>query len=81
MRGSAVACCDLDVAERHTSVERCHDERGAQHVRVDRSESGASSETAGVGNEGVVGIALFMGGGTTPSSAVVQTAGHGYRLE
>ena len=44
-------------------------------------ESGASAETAGVGNEGVVGISLFMGGETTPSSAVVQTAGHGYRLE
>jgi CRP-like cAMP-binding protein len=43
-------------------------------------ESGASSEAAGVGNEGVVGISLFMGGDTTPSSAVVQTAGHGYRL-
>jgi CRP-like cAMP-binding protein len=43
-------------------------------------ESGASAESAGVGNEGVVGIALFMGGETTPSSAVVQTAGHGYRL-
>jgi CRP-like cAMP-binding protein len=34
-----------------------------------------------VGNEGVVGISLFMGGDTTPSSAVVQTAGHAYRLE
>src|SRR6202795_5211451 len=45
------------------------------------TESGASAETAGVGNEGVVGISLFMGGDTTPSSAVVQTAGHGYRLE
>jgi CRP-like cAMP-binding protein len=44
-------------------------------------ESGASAETAGVGNEGVVGIALFMGGDTTPSSAVVQTAGHAYRME
>ena len=44
-------------------------------------ESGASAETAGVGNEGVVGISLFMGGETTPSSAVVQTAGHAYRLE
>jgi CRP-like cAMP-binding protein len=44
-------------------------------------ESGASAETAGVGNEGVVGIALFMGGNTTPSSAVVKTAGHAYRLE
>jgi CRP-like cAMP-binding protein len=44
-------------------------------------ESGASAETAGVGNEGVVGISLFMGGETTPSSAVVQTAGRAYRLE
>ncbi len=44
-------------------------------------ESGASAETAGVGNEGVVGISLFMGGDTTPSSAVVQTAGHAYRLQ
>ena len=43
--------------------------------------SGASSEAAGVGNEGVVGISLFMGGNTTPSAAVVQTAGHAYRLE
>src|SRR3954462_2540283 len=45
------------------------------------TESGASAETAGVGNEGVVGVFLFMGGDTTPSSAVVQTAGHAYRLE
>ena len=45
------------------------------------TESGASAETAGVGNEGMVGISLFMGGDTTPSSAVVQTAGHGYRLD
>ena len=44
-------------------------------------ESGASAETAGVGNEGVLGVSLFMGGNTTPSSAVVQTAGHAYRLE
>jgi CRP-like cAMP-binding protein len=42
--------------------------------------TGASAETAGVGNEGMVGMALFMGGDSTPSSAVVQTAGHGYRL-
>ena len=44
-------------------------------------ESGASAESAGVGNEGVVGISLFMGGDTTSSSAVVQTAGHAYRME
>jgi len=44
-------------------------------------ETGASAETAGVGNEGVVGISLFMGGETTPSSAVVHTSGHAYRLE
>ena len=43
-------------------------------------ESGASAETAGVGNEGIVGVSLFMGGGTTPSRAVVQSAGKGYRL-
>ena len=45
------------------------------------TETGASAETAGVGNEGVVGISLFMGGDTTPSSAVVQTADHAYRLD
>jgi CRP-like cAMP-binding protein len=44
-------------------------------------ESGLSAEIAGVGNEGILGISLFMGGDTTPSSAVVQTAGHGYRLK
>jgi CRP-like cAMP-binding protein len=44
-------------------------------------EDGASAESAGVGNEGIVGISLFMGGNTTPSAAVVQTAGHAYRLE
>ena len=43
-------------------------------------ESGMSAEIAGVGNEGILGISLFLGGDTTPSSAVVQTAGHGYRL-
>jgi CRP-like cAMP-binding protein len=43
-------------------------------------ESGASCETAGVGNEGVVGISLFMGGETMPSSAMVQTGGHAFRV-
>jgi len=43
-------------------------------------ESGDSSETAGVGHEGMVGVSLFMGGKTTPSRAIVQTAGHGFRL-
>ena len=44
-------------------------------------EDGASAEIAVVGNEGVLGIALFMGGETTPSRAVVQSAGYGYRLK
>ncbi|MGE8450334.1 MAG: Crp/Fnr family transcriptional regulator [Pseudomonadales bacterium] len=43
-------------------------------------EDGASAEIAIVGNEGIVGIALFMGGETTPSRAIVQSGGHGYRL-
>lgn len=44
-------------------------------------ESGASAEIAVVGREGVVGVALFMGGDSTPSRAVVQSAGSGYRLK
>ena len=44
-------------------------------------ESGASAEIAITGNEGLVGISLFMGGETTPSRAVVQSAGHGYRIK
>jgi CRP-like cAMP-binding protein len=43
-------------------------------------ENGGSSEIAGVGNEGVLGVSLFMGGDSTPSRAVVQTGGFGYRL-
>jgi CRP-like cAMP-binding protein len=44
-------------------------------------EDGSSAEIAVTGCEGLVGIALFMGGETTPSRAVVQSAGHGYRLK
>jgi CRP-like cAMP-binding protein len=41
---------------------------------------GASAEIAVVGNEGLIGVALFMGGETMPNRAVVQSAGHAYRL-
>lgn len=44
-------------------------------------EDGASAEIAIVGNEGVIGIALFMGGETTPSRAIVQSAGAAFRLD
>jgi CRP-like cAMP-binding protein len=44
-------------------------------------ENGASAEIAVVGNEGIVGISLFMGGESTPSRAVVQSAGTGLRLK
>jgi CRP-like cAMP-binding protein len=43
-------------------------------------EDGASAEIAVVGNEGMIGIALFMGGGTTPSRAIVQSAGQAFVL-
>jgi CRP-like cAMP-binding protein len=43
-------------------------------------KDGASAELAVVGHEGIVGISLFMGGETTPSRAVVQSAGHGFRM-
>jgi CRP-like cAMP-binding protein len=42
---------------------------------------GASAESAVVGNEGIIGVALFMGGKTMPNRAVVQSAGHAYRLK
>jgi len=45
------------------------------------TENGASTEISMVGNEGLVGISLFMGGGSTPSRAVVQSAGLGFRLK
>jgi CRP-like cAMP-binding protein len=44
-------------------------------------EDGASAEIAVVGNEGIIGVALFMGGETMPNRAVVQSAGHAYRLK
>jgi CRP-like cAMP-binding protein len=44
-------------------------------------KNGASAEIAIVGNEGIVGISQFMGGGSTPSRAVVQSAGSGFRLK
>jgi CRP-like cAMP-binding protein len=44
-------------------------------------ENGASAEISVVGNEGLIGIALFMGGETTPSRAIVQSAGYAYRLD
>ncbi|MFZ6655959.1 Crp/Fnr family transcriptional regulator [Undibacterium sp. TJN19] len=44
-------------------------------------ENGVSAEIAAVGNEGLVGVSLFMGGDTTPNRAVVQTAGYAYRLK
>ena len=43
-------------------------------------ESGASAEISVVGNEGLIGVALFMGGESTPSRAIVQSAGHAYQL-
>jgi CRP-like cAMP-binding protein len=43
-------------------------------------EDGASTEISIVGNDGLIGLTLFMGGGTTPSRAVVQSGGHAYRL-
>ncbi len=44
-------------------------------------EDGSSAEIAMVGHEGMIGVSLFMGGETTPSRALVQSAGQAYRLE
>lgn len=45
------------------------------------TQTGASSELAVVGNDGILGVPLLMGGSSAPSRAVVQSEGHGYRLE
>lgn len=45
------------------------------------TEDGASVEIAGVGNEGLLGVSLFLGGNSTPHCATVQTGGSGYRLK
>ena len=45
------------------------------------TSSGASAEFTGVGNEGVLGYFLILGGNSTPSSAMIRTAGYAYRLE
>ncbi len=44
-------------------------------------ENGSSAEIAVVGNEGMLGVSMFMGGDTTPSRAVVQSSGYGYRVK
>ncbi|MBZ0098715.1 MAG: Crp/Fnr family transcriptional regulator, partial [Taibaiella sp.] len=44
-------------------------------------KSGASAEISLVGNDGVVGVSVFMGGGSTPSRATVQSAGSAYQLQ
>lgn len=45
------------------------------------TEDGSSAEIAVVGNEGILGVSIFMGGDSTPSRAVVQSDGYGYRLK
>jgi CRP-like cAMP-binding protein len=80
---------NLEQVELHLG-QVLHESRGIQtHVYYPTTalvsllyelESGASAEIAIVGNEGLVGISLFMGGNSTPSRAVVQSAGEGFRL-
>jgi hypothetical protein len=52
-----------------------------ERTTLRRTGYGASAEIAVVGYEGIVGISLFMGGESTPSRAVVQSAGQGFRLK
>ena len=68
----AARVCEMIVAANRPALELAD--------RVYVMENGASAEIAVVGNEGIVGISLFMGGESTPSRAVVQSAGHGFRL-
>lgn len=80
---------ELEAVDMHLGEVLCESGSTLTHVYFPTSaivsllyvlENGASAEIAVVGKEGVVGVSLFMGGGSTPSRAVVQSAGKGYRL-
>jgi CRP-like cAMP-binding protein len=80
---------DLELIEMPLAEVLCESGDRLQHVYFPTTsivslqyilENGSTAEIAVVGNEGVVGISLFMGGNTTLSRAVVRSAGHGYRL-
>jgi CRP-like cAMP-binding protein len=67
--------------EPHCSPSHVHFPSSAICSLTYVTDSGASAEMAVVGNEGIVGIAVFMGGNTTPSRAVVQSAGQSLRMQ
>jgi CRP-like cAMP-binding protein len=79
----------LEYVPAHLGQVLCESGCGQRHVYFPTSsivsllgltEGGATTELAVVGNDGVVGISLFMGGGSTLGRAVVRSAGHGFRL-
>jgi len=81
---------DLELVQMPLGKALCESGGRLQHVYFPTTsivsllnvlENGSSAEIAVVGNEGILGIALFMGGETTPCRAVVQSAGYGYRLK
>lgn len=71
---------DMKLYEAGSVLRHVHFPASAIVSLVSSMEDGAATEVAVVGNEGVVGVCAFMGGGPALSSAVVQRAGHGWRM-
>ncbi|MES2831977.1 MAG: Crp/Fnr family transcriptional regulator [Pseudomonadota bacterium] len=71
----------MTVCETDTAMQHAYFLTSSIVSLMYETRDGASSETAVVGNEGVVGVALFMGGGNSLNRAIVKSAGYGFRLK
>ena len=71
----------MTVCESDTAMQHAYFLTSSIVSLMYETRDGASSETAVVGNEGVVGVALFMGGGNSLNRAIVKSAGYGFRLK
>jgi CRP-like cAMP-binding protein len=72
---------DMTVCEADTQMNHVYFLTSSIVSLLYETRDGASAEIAVIGNEGIVGVTLFMGGGASPNRAVVKSAGYGFRLK
>lgn len=72
---------DMTVCEADTQMNHVYFLTSSVVSLLYETRDGASAEIAVIGNEGIVGVTLFMGGGASPNRAVVKSAGYGFRLK
>src|SRR6476661_4149833 len=72
---------DMTVCEADTQMNHVYFLTSSVASLLYETRDGASAEIAVIGNEGIVGVTLFMGGGASPNRAVVKSAGYGFRLK